>query len=177
MILGRGSNLLLLLTLHWMVHNNIWNKWSTKWKLWKRMYFFFINVDSESYKYIKLMVSYTFNDLDIIQSNNNIDYFKVLVHLLGKITVIAEMSLIFLWKNEKKPVSFEVWSLGIRISWVFNHYIDWNNSIYIEKSTSFNVICVGKQRSGIPQTCFVLIRHDFDDVKKAYLKYFKTFTV
>lgn len=58
--------------------------------------FFFINVDSESYKYIKLMVSYTFNDLDIIQSNNNIDYFKVLVHLLGKITVIAEMSLIFL---------------------------------------------------------------------------------
>lgn len=61
------------------------------------MFFFFINVDSESYKYIKLMVSsYTFNDLDIIQSNNNIDYFKVLVHLLGKITVIAEMSLIFL---------------------------------------------------------------------------------
>lgn len=58
--------------------------------------FFFIIVDSESYKYIKLMVSYTFNDLDIIQSNNNIDYFKVLVHLLGKITVIAEMSLIFL---------------------------------------------------------------------------------
>lgn len=42
------------------------------------------------------MVSYTFNNLDIIQSNNNIDYFKVLVHLLGKITVIAEMSLIFL---------------------------------------------------------------------------------
>lgn len=44
------------------------------------------------------MVSYTFNDLDIIQSNDNIDYFKVLVHLLGKIhvTVIAEMSLIFL---------------------------------------------------------------------------------
>lgn len=71
------------------------------------------------------MVSYTFNDLDIIQSNNNIDYFKVLVHLLGKITVIAEMSLIFLWKNDKKKtVSFEVRSLGIRISWVFNHYID-----------------------------------------------------
>lgn len=62
----------------------------------ENVFFFFINVDSESYKYIKLMVSYTFNDLDIIQSNNNIDYFKVLVHLLGKITVIAEMSLIFL---------------------------------------------------------------------------------
>lgn len=52
------------------------------------------------------MVSYTFNDLDIIQSNNNIDYFKVLVHLLGKITVIAEMSLIFLWKNDKKKNGF-----------------------------------------------------------------------
>lgn len=52
------------------------------------------------------MVSYTFNDLDIIQSNNNIDYFKVLVHLLGKITVIAEMSLIFLWKNDQKKNGF-----------------------------------------------------------------------
>lgn len=30
------------------------------------MFFFFINVDFELYKYIKLMVFYIFNDFDII---------------------------------------------------------------------------------------------------------------